>query len=133
MNYVSVAKCQILFIMVHKGGYIFAKLTFRIQVDSTVRSVDSNIPCMDFDKFSRYFVSGDSDSESDWEEIAYAVEATEDKIEQTAEQTVKSHVADEERIHDGGSLTSMDSGIVESASKGIRDYVEKQTMFMSYT
>ena len=87
-----------------------------------MRSVDPNIPCMDFDKFSRYFVSGDSDSESDWEEIAYAVEVTEDKIEQTveqtAEQTVESHVVDEERIHDGGSLTSMDSGIVESASKG---------------
>lgn len=89
-------------------------------MDSTVRSVDPNIPCMDFEKFSRYFVSGESDSESDWEEIVEAEEVTEDnKIEQTAEKIVKSHVLDEERIHDGGSLTSMDSGIVEIANKGI--------------
>ena len=80
-----------------------------------MRSVDPNIPNMDFDKFSQFFTLPDSDSESDSDAVQEIVEPTEDN---RLDQAVKLNVVEEERFQDGGSLTSMDSGIVENASKG---------------
>ena len=87
---------------------------FRIQVDSSVTSVDPNIPNMDFARFSQFFISGDSLSDCEGgEELG---EATDDS---KLDQAVKLGVPDEEKFQDGGSLTSMDSGIVENTCKGI--------------
>ena len=40
------------------------------------------------------------------------------------DQAVKLNVPDEEKFQDGGSLTSMDSGIVENTCKGIRIFAD---------
>ena len=84
-------------------------------MDSSVQSVDPNIPNMNFNKFVRYFISEDPESQSELEGAAIGVEATED-ISDTA---VSLQVVDEERVLDGGSLTSADSGIIDISSKGI--------------
>ena len=84
-------------------------------MDSSVQSVDPNIPNMDFNKFVRYFISEDAESHSESDGAAIGVEAAED-ISDTA---ISLQVVDEERVLDGGSLTSADSGIIDTSSKGI--------------
>ena len=87
-------------------------------MDSSVQSVDPHIPNMDFNKFVRYFITEDTESQSqaECEGAANGSEVTEDLTDTTADL----HVVDEEKVLDGGSLTSADSGIIDTFSKGIR-------------
>ena len=95
--------------------YIF--VFYRIQVDSSVQSVDPHIPNMDFNKFVRYFITDDTESQPDPEGAAIGSEVTDD-FNGTADPSVSLQVVDEEKVLDGGSLTSADSGIIDTVSKG---------------
>ena len=84
---------------------------------------------MDFNKFVRYFITDDADPQPDSEGAAIGSEVTDD-FNGTADPSVSLQVVDEEKVLDGGSLTSADSGIIDTVSKG--RFLSRLKAYLSY-